>query len=173
MADIRVIQGDLSEQEVDAIVNAANNRMLGGGGVDGAIHEAAGPCLKAACVPFPKESDGRTRCPTGMVRVTPAFNLPSKFVFHTVGPVFTAYKDPHDAHDLLRSCVKRCLLMATAMGLKSIAFPAISTGAYAFPVDMCASICKEIVDSRDWGFDITFVIFTDDDFATWSDAFGQ
>src|SRR5512132_1709701 len=122
-----VVQGDITRQAVDAIVNAANERMLGGGGVDGAIHRAAGPQLLEACRRIPEVRPG-VRCPTGEVRLTPGFALPARFVIHTVGPVWGGGDHGEDA--LLASCYRNALRLAAENQLQSIAFPAISCGVY-------------------------------------------
>ena len=129
---IRIVQGDITTLEVDAIVNAANQRMLGGGGVDGAIHRAAGPALYEACLKVPEVRPG-VRCPTGEARITPGFDLPAKFVVHTVGPV---YRDGlHGEPDQLAACYRNSLALAAENGCKSIAFPCISTGVYGYPIE--------------------------------------
>lgn len=128
---LEVIQGDITEQHVDAIVNAANNSLMGGGGVDGAIHKAAGPGLLAECM----ELNG---CPTGEARVTGAYNLPARWVIHTVGPVWRG--GTHNEDDLLARAYRSSLVAAVREGAKTIAFPSISTGAYGFPVERAASI---------------------------------
>ena len=134
---IRIIQGDITTLQVDAIVNAANQMMLGGGGVDGAIHRAAGPELFEACLKVPEVRSG-VRCPTGEARITPGFKLPAKFVIHTVGPV---YRDGrHGEPDLLAACYRNSLALAAENGCKSIAFPCISTGVYGYPVEEAARI---------------------------------
>jgi len=131
MARLEVITGDITQLSVDVIVNAANEYMLGGGGVDGAIHDAAGPELLAACRAVPLVSAG-VRCPTGEARLTPAFRLPARFVVHTAGPVWSG---GHDGEaDLLASCYRESLKLALEHGATSIAFPSISTGAYFFPM---------------------------------------
>src|SRR5947207_4903422 len=122
---ISIQKGDITKLEVDAIVNAANSSLLGGGGVDGAIHDAAGPRLYDAC----KKIGG---CPTGEARITPGFDLPAKFVIHTVGPVWHGGK--HDEDELLARCYRNALQLALENNVKTIAFPAISTGAYGFPM---------------------------------------
>ena len=137
MPRIQVIQGDITKLEVDGIVNAANERMLGGGGVDGAIHRAAGPELLEACRTVTEVRPG-VRCPTGEARITPGYRLPAKHVIHTVGPVWRNGK--LEEAELLASCYRSCLQLASANGLKSIAFPAISCGAYGYPVDEAADI---------------------------------
>ena len=137
MSRLLVIQGDIVVQRVDAIVNAANERMLGGGGVDGAIHRAAGPGLVDACRAIPEVRPG-VRCPTGESRITAAFRLPARFVIHTVGPIWRG--GGHGEDDLLASCYRSALLLAQDHDCRSIAFPAISTGAYLFPPEFAARI---------------------------------
>ena len=139
---IKIVQGDITTLEVDAIVNAANQRMLGGGGVDGAIHRAAGPALYEACLKAPEVRPG-VRCPTGEARITPGFDLPAKFVIHTVGPV---YRDGlHGEPDLLAACYRNSLALAAANHCRSIAFPCISTGVYGYPVEDATKIAvKEV-----------------------------
>ena len=134
---IKIIQGDITTLAVDAIVNAANQVMLGGGGVDGAIHRAAGPELYKACLKVPEVSPG-VRCPTGEARITPGFKLPAKFVIHTVGPV---YRDgQHGEPEKLAACYRNSLALAAERGCKSIAFPCISTGVYGYPKEAAAQI---------------------------------
>ncbi len=134
---IKIVQGDITTLHVDAIVNAANQVMLGGGGVDGAIHRAAGPKLFDACLAVPEVRPG-VRCPTGEARITPGFDLPAKFVIHTVGPV---YQDgTHGEPEKLAACYRNSLALAAENGCKSIAFPCISTGVYGYPIDSAAKI---------------------------------
>src|SRR5262245_43768950 len=135
---IELVLGNIVEQEADAIVNAANTKLTGGGGVDGAIHRAAGPALKAACLRLPANEKGR-RCPTGEVRATEAGNLKAKWVIHAVGPFYNArYAERAEAQ--LRGVYVNALQAAADLGCRSIAFPAISAGAYRFPVDRAAAI---------------------------------
>ena len=132
---VKIIKGDITTLAVDAIVNAANQMMLGGGGVDGAIHDAAGEELFKACLKVPEVRPGM-RCPTGEARITSGFKLPAKFVIHTVGPV---YRDgQHGEPEKLAACYRNALALAAENGCKSIAFPCISTGVYGYPIEEAA-----------------------------------
>lgn len=134
---ITVIHADLASLPLDAIVNAANPGLLGGGGVDGAIHRAAGPDLLAACRALPQVSPG-VRCPTGEARITAGFELPARHVIHTVGPVW--HGGGEGEAELLRSCYRQCMRLFDEYRLQSIAFPAISCGVYGYPPEAAARI---------------------------------
>lgn len=140
---------DITTLHVDAIVNAANERLLGGGGVDGAIHAAAGPELLTACRALAEVRPG-VRCPTGEARITPGFRLPARFVIHTVGPVWRGGGE-HE-RELLASCYRTVLELCSEHGIRTLAFPAISCGIYRFPVREAAHIAvQEIARARDAG----------------------
>ncbi len=141
---IKIVRGDITPLQVDAIVNAANQLMLGGGGVDGAIHRAAGPELYEACLAVPEVRPG-VRCPTGEARITPGFRLPAKFVIHTVGPV---YRDGrHGEPERLAACYRNALALAAENDCRSVAFPCISTGVYGYPIEDAAKIAVDTVRS--------------------------
>jgi O-acetyl-ADP-ribose deacetylase (regulator of RNase III) len=137
MSQIDIIEGDITTLHVDAIVNAANETLLGGGGVDGAIHRAAGSELLAACRALPQVRPN-VRCPTGAARITPGFRLASKFVIHTVGPVW--HGGDRGEPELLARCYRESLRLAGEHDVRSIAFPAISCGVYGYPLDAAAAI---------------------------------
>ena len=134
---LSVVRGDITKLDVDAIVNAANTGLLGGGGVDGAIHRAAGPELLAACRALPEVSPG-VRCPTGAARITPGFRLKARYVIHTAGPVWRG--GGHNEGELLSRCYQASMALAHEHRVESIAFPAISCGVYGFPIDEAAQI---------------------------------
>jgi len=156
MHRIELYKGDITHLSVDAIVNAANKSLLGGGGVDGAIHRAAGEDLLAEC----KLLNG---CKTGEAKITKGYNLPSSFVIHTVGPVWHGGKSNEDK--LLASCYKNSLELAVENGIKTIAFPNISTGVYGFPKERAANISlnilKEILKENKTITKVIFVFFSD------------
>ena len=147
---LHVVVADITTLERDAIVNAANKTLLGGGGVDGAIHRKAGPELRAFC-----ETLGG--CETGDAKISPGFRLPAAHVIHTVGPFWTGGNRRED--ELLASCYRRSLEVAGENGLKTIAFPAISTGAYRFPPERAAGIAVKTVAEHGERFDVTFCCF--------------
>ncbi|GAB3203744.1 O-acetyl-ADP-ribose deacetylase (regulator of RNase III) [Pontibacter aydingkolensis] len=165
---LNVIKGDITKQEVDAIVNAANNSLLGGGGVDGAIHRAGGPAILEECKQISANQGG---CPTGEAVITTAGNLPAKYVIHTVGPVWHG-GNQHEP-ELLANCYRNSLHLATEKQLKSIAFPNISTGVYGYPKYKAAEIAvgatKEFLQQHDTSLQsITFVCFDDENYELYS-----
>ena len=164
---LELVQGDVTQQEVDAIVNAANSKLAGGGGVDGAIHRIGGPTILAETMDtYP---DG---CPTGSAVVTKAGELPSQFVIHAVGPVWNG----GDCNEpiQLESAYRRCLEIAAEQKCRSIAFPSISTGAYRFPVDMAAQIALKTVcdwlEENDSPEHVRFVLFSEGAYGAFSEA---
>lgn len=139
MGNFQVIQGDITQSHVDAIVNAANTTLLGGGGVDGAIHRAAGPQLFAACVPL-------NGCSTGEAKITPGFELPAKWVIHTPGPVW--HGGQRGEADLLANCYRNSLTLAAQHGCRTVDFPSLSTGVYGYPLAAAARVAVRTI--ADW-----------------------
>lgn len=159
---LQLVVDDITRLAVDAVVNAANTRLAGGGGVDGAIHRAAGPELKRACA----EIGG---CPTGEARITPGFELPASWVIHTAGPVWNGGEK--DEPVLLKSCYQSSLKLAREYEIESIAFPCISTGVYGFPGDLAAEIALAIMDSeRDHFERLVVCCFSDADASEYRQA---
>ncbi len=153
---VEAVQGDITEQAVDAIVNAANSTLLGGGGVDGAVHRRGGPAILEQCraVRVEHHPDG---LPTGQAVATTAGDLPARWVIHTVGPVYAAVDDPAE---LLASCHVESLRVADELGAKTVAFPAISTGVYGYPIEEAAPVAVAAVRGADTGVELVrFVLF--------------
>jgi O-acetyl-ADP-ribose deacetylase len=149
--EIEVVLGDITEQQVDAIVNAANSSLLGGGGVDGAIHRAAGPDLVAECRPL-------GGCDPGDAKATDGYRLPARWVIHTVGPVWQGGSDGEA--DVLASCYRRSLEVAVDLGARTVAFPAISTGVYGYPVEAAMEVAVDTVEGFVGPVDLVrFVVF--------------
>ncbi|KAG7569939.1 Macro domain [Arabidopsis thaliana x Arabidopsis arenosa] len=165
---LKISQGDITNWSVDgssdAIVNPANERMLGGNGADGAIHDAAGPQLRAACYEVPEVSPG-VRCPTGEARITRGFNLPASHVVHTVGPIYNAEKNPKK---LLESAYKNSLRVAKENNIRYIAFTAISCGIFRYPLEEAASIAISTVKQFSKDFkEVHFVMFNEETYTVW------
>lgn len=169
MDHIKIVQGDITKAKVDAIVNAANSQMLGGGGVDGAIHRAAGPMLLEACKKV-NPVDG-IRCPAGEARITEAGNLNSKYVIHTVGPRYGIDENPEE---LLESAYQNTLDLALDHGCQSIAFPAISCGVYSYPPEDAARISISVCSREKYKtLEITFYLFSSGMESIWRDVNDQ
>lgn len=189
--NVSVQQGNIVEFEGDAIVNAANVVMLGGGGVDGAIHRAAGPELKACCEKFPEKEPG-IRCRTGEAEITAGFNLKATAVIHTVGPIFYDSQNSRDVvhhgelverrrfrdsrnpapltpRDLLKQSIRSCLLLADTYHIKTMAMPAISCGVFGGSIPVFAKVLHEVVNENKWEVDtLTIILFQDWEFAQFS-----
>ncbi len=155
-SNISIVQGDITKADTDAIVNAANQKMLGGGGVDGAIHRAAGPELLEYCKQVPVVNG--VRCPVGEARITPAGRLPARWVIHTVGPRYSIDPEPEN---LLASAYRNSLTLAVRHQCISIAFPAISCGVFGYPYSEAAQISLAICRDARWnGIKISFYLFS-------------
>lgn len=165
---IQIHRGDITKLKVDAIVNAANTSLLGGGGVDGAIHRAAGPEL----LEFNRKLGG---CKTGEAKISPGFNLPAKFIIHTVGPIWNGGKSNEDK--LLANCYINSLKLAVENKIKTIAFPAISTGVYHFPLERATKIAvnevKKFLEKNESIEKVIFVCFSDHDYNIYQNMLAQ
>jgi O-acetyl-ADP-ribose deacetylase (regulator of RNase III) len=164
---IVLLEGDITEQHVDAIVNAANSTLLGGGGVDGAIHRRGGPAILEECKAI-RANDWPDGLPTGRAVATTGGALPARWVIHTVGPVYSAHEDPSG---LLASCHTESLRVADELGASSVAFPAISTGVYGYPLEEAAAVAIEAVRTSDTAVaEVRFVLFGADAHAAFARA---
>jgi O-acetyl-ADP-ribose deacetylase (regulator of RNase III) len=165
---ISIVRGDIATLDIEAIVNAANTSLLGGGGVDGAIHYAAGSELLAAC----RKIGG---CPTGEARITPGFKLKARWIIHTVGPVWKG--GGRGEAELLAACYENSLALAVERGIRSIAFPAISTGAYSYPLteatELAVRTVREFVNRRSSFDDVVFCCYSGEDFKTYKKILGR
>ncbi|MDE2741236.1 MAG: O-acetyl-ADP-ribose deacetylase [Gemmatimonadota bacterium] len=166
---LALVRGDITRERVDAIANAANERLMGGGGVDGAIHRAGGPAIAAECSAIRAKQGG---CPTGQAVITTGGNLPAKYVIHTVGPIWRG-GDAGEA-ELLASCYRESLRLAVEHGIKTIAFPSISTGVYGYPVAQAAVIAlnavKQFLEAHDCLDDVRFVLFDNATYGAYENA---
>jgi len=169
MTTLRVVEGDITTVEVDAIVNAANSRLVGGGGVDGAIHRAGGPSILTECQAWVATNGP---LPTGEAMVTTGGELESRFVIHTVGPVYGAHP-PEEARRLLGSCYSKSLITADSLGCGSVAFPNISTGIFGYPKEQAARVAVDTVTGIAGQLSsvttVLFVCFNDDNASLYSD----
>ena len=166
MGKIKIIKGDITKLSCDAIVNAANSSLLGGGGVDGASHYAAGPELLAECMTL-------HGCKTGEAKITKGYKLPSRFVIHTVGPIYFEHT-PAEAEKLLTSCYENSLNLAKEKGLKTIAFPLISAGVYGYPQREAIKVAIEAMKLYQENFEeITLVLFGEREFGFAGEMYGE
>lgn len=162
---IELVRGDITRENVDAIVNAANTSLLGGGGVDGAIHRAGGPAILEDCRKIVARQGG---CKTGEAVITTGGHLPARHVIHTVGPV---YRDGQSGEpELLASAYRNSLALAHQHGLKTVAFPSISTGVFGYPVAQAARVAVSTVLAHQKDLHVRFVLFSDADLATYTEA---
>ena len=169
--ELELVQGDITRASVDAIVNAANSSLMGGGGVDGAIHRAAGPRLLESCKEIVNKQG---KLPAGQAVITPGFDLPASYVIHTVGPIWRGGKE--NEQEVLQSAYKNCLEIVASYGLKELAFPAISCGAYGFPLDKAVPIALKTLKA---GLDankiekVSIYLFSSADWQNWKDVADQ
>ncbi|WP_010651411.1 O-acetyl-ADP-ribose deacetylase [Oceanobacillus massiliensis] len=168
---LALMVGDITEQETEAIVNAANGLLQGGGGVDGAIHRAAGKDLLEECQKIRQAELKGEELPTGEVIITAGYNLPANFVIHTVGPVWN--ENPDMEEDLLANCYRNALLLAKVRNIKSISFPSISTGVYRYPIDQASEIALETIvnflGENEFG-DVVITLFEQEDYEVYEAA---
>ncbi|MFE3101526.1 O-acetyl-ADP-ribose deacetylase [Nocardia tengchongensis] len=170
MVELVLVRGDITEQAVDAVVNAANSSLLGGGGVDGAIHRKGGPAILAACRELRASQYGKGLA-TGQAVATTGGNLPARWVIHTVGPVWSAQDD---RSELLASCYRESLRVADELGARTVAFPAISTGIFGWPMDDGARIAIETVRAADTAVrEVRFVLFSQDAYDSFASTQGR
>lgn len=166
---LSLIIGDITKQNTDAIVNAANSSLLGGGGVDGAIHRAGGPQILEECKKIREKQGG---CKTGEAVITSGGNLPAKYVIHTVGPIWSGGNN--NEPELLANCYKNSLKLAIENGIKTVSFPSISTGAYGYPIDQAAKVAlKTVIDflkDDDLLEEVIFVLFNENIYKSYEDA---
>ena len=166
---LALVRGDITKERVDAIANAANEGLMGGGGVDGAIHRAGGSAIMAECSTIRAKQGG---CPTGQAVITTGGNLPAKYVIHTVGPIWRG--GDAGEPELLASCYRESLRLAVEHGIKTIAFPSISTGVYGYPVTQAAVIAlsavKEFLEAHDGLDEVSFVLFDDATYGAYENA---
>ena len=165
MAKIKIISGDITRFDGDAIVNAANESLLGGGGVDGAIHRAAGQELLRECITL-------GGCKTGEAKITRGYNLKAKYVIHTVGPVYYEYSEQR-ARELLENCYKNSLALARQNNCKSIAFPLISAGVYGYPKKEALHVALETIKEMSSDLNVTLVLFDREAFSIAKEEFGE
>ncbi len=166
---LSLVRGDITRERVDAIANAANERLMGGGGVDGAIHRAGGPAIMAECSAIRAKQGG---CPTGQAVITTGGNLPARYVIHTVGPIWRG--GTAGEAELLASCYRKSLELAVEHGIKTIAFPSISTGVYGYPVAQAAIVAlnavKQFLAAYDGLDEVRFVLFDDATYGAYENA---
>lgn len=161
MSKLKILLGDITKLPTDAIVNAANCSLLGGGGVDGAIHKAAGEQLFEECLQL-------NGCATGQSKVTKGYRLPAKYVIHTVGPIWKGGNN--NEKELLASCYRTALNLAKELGLKTVAFPSISTGAYCFPKELAAEIAVKAIHEHSFEGEVTMCTFSSKDYEIYQKA---